>query len=295
MLAALNGHAQIVSYLLSHRGGINVDAVTPNGFTALILAAEKGHAKTVLALLSRDDVDWQIAQDQLSHPALQNLNKEVSVLLAVTLPEGELRNSIITSFNQRNPENAIQQENNDILGAGPKAYKNLKDLESWYKKYLTDSGAPENEVEILANQKFFKLLNDQDYRQEALARNDLVKDLLSKSTSLAIGSKMIAKEIKIGDQLDDSRRLNPEQLVREALNDVSRLEPEDLYKLTTEIIYNSKAAKSSIAELQALSLVAVLKNFEIYRTTPARTIMHRDSTASIAAPIGTTQRNERDF
>ncbi len=240
MLAAQNGHTETVSALLS-RDGIDVNAVASNGVTALMLAAYNGHAETVSALLSRDGVDWQIVQDQLRHPG--NLNTEVSTLLAVIVPEGELRNSIITSFNQRNPENAIQQENNDILGAGIKAYKTLKDLKSWHKRYLTDPdsdlGHSENEAEILANQRFFDLLNHQDARQETLKRNGIVKDLVDKESLFS--------------PLEGSAESK-----KEFLKAASKLGPEDLYRLKSEILDNSKVLNEGNPTLEALSLVAEL-------------------------------------
>ena len=255
-LAAYNGHTEIVSALLSC-DGINVNAArTSDGFTALMIAAQRGHTETVLALLSRDGADWQIVQDQLNHPALRDLDLEVSVLLAVALPEGELRNSIITSFNQRNPNNQINQENNDILGAGIEDYKNLKDLKSWHIRYLTDSGCPKNEVRNLANRRFFDLLNHQDARQEALARNDLVADLVSKSTSLAFDFVGLT-----GNQ--------------EHLEVVSRISPEDFYKLTTKIIDGGNDG-SGIPRLEALSLVAALRKDRKDQTSasPAPTMYH---------------------
>jgi hypothetical protein len=227
-------------------------------------------------------------QNQLSHPALQNLNKEVSFLLAVILPDEEPRNSIITSFNQRNsngnsiiarlcqrnPDNSIQQENNDILGAGLEAYKNLKDLKSWHVRYLTDSGVDKDEVEILANQRFFDLLNHQGRRKEALTRNDLVTDLVSKSKSSAVDFVGLT-----GNQRH--------------LEIVSKLSPEDLYKLTTKIIDKSKGKNGRIPTLQASSLVAVLRNFEIDQTpTSPGTTIHRNSKVSIATPIMIPRKGE---
>ena len=246
ILAAQNGHTEIVSALLS-RDGINVNAAASDGATALILAAQNGHTEIVSALLSRDGVDWQIVQDQLSHPELQELNEEVSLLLAVIipdkkLPDKELRNSIIKSFNRRH-DNKINQENNDILGAGPKAYKTLKDLKSWHKRYLTDPdlglGLSENKAEISANKRFFYLLNHQGARQEALARNDLITALVSESASLAINSGVFGDE--------------------DALGRVRELTPEDFYTLTTKIIDSSGKDESVIPKLQALSLVAALQ------------------------------------
>ena len=278
--AAGNGHAEIVSALLSC-DGINVNAANSdglyNGFTALMIAAQRGHTETVLALLSRNGLDWQIVQDQLSHPALRNLDGEVSILLAVALPEGELRNSIITSFNQRNPNNQINQENNDILGAGIEDYKNLKDLKSWHVRYLTDLGVPQNEVEISANRRFFDLLNHQDARQEVLARNSLVTNLVSKSESLAADFERIATNF-------------PEIEDQQALDDVKGLSPEDLYKLTTKIIDKSKAENDGVPTLRASSLVVLLRNFEIPATT-----MHRDSSTTIAEPIATSRKNGGHF
>ena len=247
IFAAEKGRTEIVSALLS-RDGIDVNAVTPasRGSTALILAAIDGHAETVLALLSRDGVDWQIVQDQLRHPALRNLNEEVSLLLAVIipdkkLPDKELRNSIIKSFNRRH-DNKINQENNDILGAGPKAYKTLKDLKSWHKRYLTDPdlglGLSENKAEISANKRFFYLLNHQGARQEALARNDLITALVSESASLAINSGVFGDE--------------------DALGRVRELNPEDFYTLTKKIIDSGKD-ESGIPKLKDSLVVAALR------------------------------------
>ena len=260
MIAAGNGHTEIVAQLLNKGADVNAES---DGYTALMLAAKRGHTETVLALLPRNDADWQIVQDQLRHPALRNLNKEVSVVLAITLPEGELRNLIITSFNQRNPNNQINQENNNILGAGIEAYKTLKDLKSWHVRYLADSGCPENEVRNLADQRFFDLLNHQDARQGALARNDLVMDLVSKSGSLAIDSVF-------GDE--------------EALVPVRGLNPEDFYKLTTKIIDKSRD-EHGIPRLEALSLVAALRKDRKDQTSasPAPTMYH-GSVAPIVNP-----------
>jgi hypothetical protein len=231
-----------------------------------MIAAKYGPAETVLALLSRDGIDWQIVQNQLNHPELQNLNKKVSILLAVILPEGEPRNSIITSFNQRNPNDEIQQEN----WAGPEMYKTLKDLKSWHVRYLTDSGVPQNEVEISANQRFFDLLNHQDRRQETLARNDLVTDLVSKSESLAADFVRIAKGIGIEDQ--------------ESLDALRKLSPEDFYKLTTKIIDESRDEHGA-PRLEALSLVAALrKNRKDQTSASPAPIIYHGSIAPIVTP-----------
>ncbi len=119
----------------------------------------------------------------------------------------------------------------------------------------------------MANQRFFDLLNHQDRRQEALARNSLVTDLVSKSASLAADFERITKGIKIEDQ--------------EALDAVKRVNPEDFYKLTAKIIDKSKAEKGGIPTLQASSLVAVLRSFEI----PSATI-HHESTESVTRQNG---------
>ena len=204
--------------------------------------------------------------------ALPNLNKEVSFLLAVIIHDEELRNSIITKFNQENTDNPINQENNDILGVGPEAYKTLKDLESWHKRYLTDPdsglGHSENEAEISANKRFFYLLNHQEARQEAFARNDLIAYLVSKSVPLAAD---FVKGAKVKDQKD--------------LDALKGLNPEDLYKLTTKIIDKSKAENDGIPTLQASSLVAMLRNFEIDQASASpATTMHRGSVEPIVTP-----------
>ena len=258
--------------------GANANAAESNGFTALMLAAQKGHTETVLALLSRDGVDWQIVQGQLNHPTLRNLNKEVSFLLAVILPEAELRNSIITSFNQRNPDNAIRQENNDILGAGLEAYKNLKDLKSSHVRYLTDPdsglGLSKDKVEISADQRFFYLLNHQDARQEALARNDLVTTLVSESASLAINSGF-------GDE--------------DALGPVRGLNPEDFHKLITKIIDSGKD-ESGIPKLKDSLVVAALRKDRTDQASASpSTAVHLGSALSIAEPIATSRKNGGHF
>ena len=81
------------------------------------------------------------------------------------------------------------------------------------------------------------MLNHQDARQEALARNDLITALVSESASLAINSGL-------GDQ--------------EALGPARGLTPEDFYTLTTKIIDSGKD-ESVITKLQALDLVVELR------------------------------------
>ena len=56
ILAAENGHKEIVSALLSH-GGIDVNAATSKGSTALMSAAYNGHTGIVSALLSCEGID----------------------------------------------------------------------------------------------------------------------------------------------------------------------------------------------------------------------------------------------
>ena len=125
-----------------------------------------------------------------------------------------LRNSIITDFNERNPQDQIQHQDNYIFGAGFKAYKaynKLKDFKSWYAEYLTDSGVEKNEAKNLANQKLFYLvaknlanqklfdlvaknlanqklfdLKKPKSLQEELERDELITDLASKSDSLSV-------------------------------------------------------------------------------------------------------------
>ena len=254
MLAAGNGHTEIVSTLLS-QGGIDVDAKTSDGSTALTIAARGGQAEAVSALLSRNDVDWKKVRDQLSHPTLLSDN-EALFLLAATIPNEELRNSIIESFNEKNPDNKINQEGNDILGAGPEMYKKIKDLKSWHKRYLTStlSSLDENAAESLANLIFFDLFNNHEKRQEALARDNLVTDLVSK---LGLSDTDFAEFTKSQEYLDA----------------VSRLKPEDLHKLTTEIIDNSKAANGGEPTPQVLGLVAELRKGQI--NTPASSIETR--------------------
>jgi ankyrin repeat protein len=233
MIAARNGHTESVSALLNFKE-INVNAETNSGFTALMIAANNGHSESVLAILSRNGVDWQIAHDQLSRLP-QKPNKEVSALLAVAIP----RNLIFRNLNQENPNNTIQQQDDDILGAGLEAYNNLNDLRSWHVRYLTDLGVAENEAKNLANQRFFDLLFNQENRQEVLARNNLVTELVAKSASLKIHFARNAEVTETEDQA--------------TLDAVKRLNPEDFYKLTTKIIDNSKAENDGIAKLQDLS------------------------------------------
>jgi len=275
MFAAGYGHIETVDELLNQ--GADVNAKTSDGYTALMRAAKNGHTEIVLDLLSRDNLDWEIALDQFGLLlALPNSNKEVSFLLAVIIHDEELRNSIIRKFNQENTDNPINQENNDILGAGIKAYENLKDLKSWHVRYLTDSGFAEDEVEISANQRFFYLLNHQDARKEALARNDIVEDLVSSGSESLFGNLEGSKEGK-----------------EEFLEAASKLGPEDLHRLKSEIIdSSSKALNDGNPTLEALSLVAALsKNSEIPATT-----MHRDSAAAtIAKPIVTPPRQNDGF
>ena len=237
-------------------------------------------------------------QDQLRHPELRNLNTEVSLLLAITLPEGELRNSIIESFNQRNPNSPINQENNDILGAGPGMYKTLKDLKSLYKRYLIDPidpdsglglseheagsiklsagsksfglGLSEHEAENLANQRFFDLLNHQDMRKEALARNDLITALVGESAFLAINSGL-------GDE--------------EALDPVRGLTTEDFYTLTTKIIDSGKDERG-IPKLKNSLLVATLREDRKNQASASpATAVNLSSALSIAEPIVTSRQN----
>ena len=255
MFAAGNGHTEIVSTLLS-QGGIDVDAKTSDGSTALTIAARSGQAEAVSALLSRNDVDWKKVRDQLSHPALLSDN-EALFLLAATIPNQELRNSIIASFNEKNPYNKIKQEDNDILGAGPEMYNKIKDLKSCYKRYLTftSTSLDENEAENLANLRFLHLFNDRiNIRQEALARDNLVTDLVSK---LGLSDTNFAEFTKSQGYLDA----------------LSRLKPEDLHKLTTEIIDNSKAANGGEPTPKVLGLVAELRKGQI--NTPASSIETR--------------------
>ncbi len=266
MFAAGNGHTEIVSTLLS-QGGIDVDAKTSDGSTALTIAARSGQAEAVSALLSRNDVDWKKVRDQLSHPALLSDN-EALLLLAATIPNEESRNSIIASFNEKNSDKKINQEDNDILGAGPEMYKKIKDLKSWHKRYLTStlSSLDENAAESLANLIFFDLFNNHEKRQEALARDNLVTGLVSK---LGLSDTDFAEFTKSQGYLDA----------------VSRLKPEDLHKLTTEIIDNSKAANGGEPTPQVLGLVAELRKGQI--NTPSSSIETR--TTKPGEPIKTTK------
>ena len=267
--------------------------------------------------------------ESIESSVTSKLKKEVSFLLAVIipdkeLPDKELRNSIIESFNQRNPNSPINQENNDILGAGPGMYKTLKDLKSWYKRYLTDSDVPQNEVEILANQRFFDLLNHKGAREEALARNSLVTELVGKSASLAADFvrkgraqdflKMIPKIIEgqekaLVDAKGNQEALNaltilgPEDLKKNAekgiipedpgaLEALKGLSPEDFYKLTTKIIDKSKAENDGVPKLQALSLVVALRKDRTDQASASPSpIMTRGSTVSIAEPILAPRKN----
>jgi hypothetical protein len=200
----------------------------------------------------------------LSDPALRSDN-EALLLLAATIPNEKLRNSIIASFNEKNPDNKINQEGNDILGAGPEMYKKIKDLKSCYKRYLTStfSSLDENAAESLANLRFFDLFNNhQNKRQEALARDSLVTGLVSK---LGLSDINFAEFTKSQEYLDA----------------VSKLKPEDLYKLTTEIIDKSKAANGGEATSRILDLAAELQEGE--RETPAPSIATKS--AESAKPI----------
>jgi len=264
--AAENGQTEIVSILLAH-DGIDVNAATILGDTALTFAAENGHAETVLALLSRRGVNWQMVQNQLSNPLLpilQNLNEEVSVLLAVVLPSAEPRDTIITRFNQGNPNNAIQQQGNDIIGAGLQAYNDLIDLRSWHVRYLTDSGVSEDEAKNSANQRFRDLLNNKEKRREALARKNLVTELVTNLESLALDFEREARGFEPADQT--------------ALDALRSLNPEDLYKLKTKIIDNSKEVegekvKDKKAEAQGIPTLKVLSfAASLPSTSPATAI-----------------------
>ena len=136
-------------------------------------------------------------------------------------------------------------------------------------------------MEILADQRFFDLLNHQDARQEALARNSLVTNLVNKSASLAADFVRIATNF-------------PEIEDQEAFDALRGLSPEDLYKLTTKIIDKSKAENDGIPTLQASSLVAMLRNFEIDQASASpATTMHRGSTVSIVEPIAAPQKGGR--
>jgi ankyrin repeat protein len=106
MLAVQNGHTDIVSALLER--GADVNAVRRDGTTALMFAALKGHAEIVSTLLARSDINLKTLDDQLNYLSLQNLNKEVSELLAGALTDGEKRNLFIERFNERNPNDRIQ-------------------------------------------------------------------------------------------------------------------------------------------------------------------------------------------
>jgi ankyrin repeat protein len=248
MIAAKYGDAKSVSALLSHPN-IDVNAALDGGSTALIIAAQKGYAEIVSALLSRKDVDWGKVGDQLSHPALRSDN-EALLLLAATIPNEKLRNSIIASFNEKNPDDKINQEGNDILGAGPEMYKKIKDLKSCYKRYLTStfSSLDENAAESLANLRFFDLFNNhQNKRQEALARDSLVTGLVSKLGSLDIASGLVDEEALVS-----SRELNQE----------------DLYKLTSKIIdsedvmYKRNRAQTEAFEDNLQDLQSKIQGFQ---------------------------------
>jgi len=97
------------------------------------------------------------------------------------------------------------------------------------------------------------LLNHQDARQEALARNSFVTDLASKSASLAADIERIARNFT-------------ETKDHTVLDDVIELSPEDLYKLTKKIIDNNRD-EHGVAKLQSSSLAALLRNSKIPATT----------------------------
>jgi len=262
MIAARKGHKESVSALLNFKE-INVDAETNSGFTALMIAADNGHAESVLAILSRNGVDWEIVHDQLSRLP-QKPNKEVSALLAVAIP----RNLIFRNLNQENPNNTIEQEDDDILGAGLEAYIRLNNLRYWHIRYLTDLGFAEDEAKNLGNERFFDLLFNRQNRQEALARDNIVTELVAKSASLKIH---FARNVEVTETEDQA-----------TLDAVRRLNQEDFYKLTTKIIDNSKAENGGIAKLQDLSFVA-----ELRRISPPTKI------SSATAQLASSKQNGR--
>ena len=136
MLASEEGHTEIVEALLDNRA--NVNAVDKYGKSALMLAYEKSNRNVFSTLLSlyNPDANRQGGNNQNDRPELKNLPKEVAFLLAVVTSDENLRNSIITEFNRNNHLDAIQQQNNDILGAGIDAYDKLKKLQHNYYRTL---------------------------------------------------------------------------------------------------------------------------------------------------------------
>jgi serine/threonine-protein phosphatase 6 regulatory ankyrin repeat subunit B len=150
MLAAVNGHTEIVSALLS-KDGIDVDAKTDEktfgGSTALTIAARSGQAEAVSILLSRKDVDWKKVENQLSDPALRSDN-EALLLLAATIHNEKLRNSIIASFNEKNPDNKIKQIDNSKAAKGGISTPRVSDLAAELQKGQIKSPASSIETRI---------------------------------------------------------------------------------------------------------------------------------------------------
>ena len=74
MLAALNGHTDIVNALAGTHGA-NVDAVNRDGRTALMLAASEGHTATVNALAGTHGANVD-AVDEYGRTALMSCRQQ---------------------------------------------------------------------------------------------------------------------------------------------------------------------------------------------------------------------------
>lgn len=109
MIAANNNHAEITTTLINR--GADVNATGHNGLNALIIAANSDNTEVINAIITNTSLlqrnngtDWQyMVFGNLGNPAIQNhLTQETVTLLEGRLPAGNLLNSIIQNFNQRN-------------------------------------------------------------------------------------------------------------------------------------------------------------------------------------------------
>ena len=255
--AAENGQTPSVLTLLN-RDQTNVNEVNEDGDTALSIAANRWRTETVNAIITHtalaqrnNGADWQVmVETQLNNVEVQNqINQEAVILLAVVLPEGELRDSILTNFNSRNPQKIIKPQDNNMMGAGLEAYNQIRELRSWQVRYLSETGLEESAVSNLADQEFFHLINDQQARQKALARDAKINDFSAEYNPLTLNLLSSASGIT-----------HPE--IEDTLETIADFSSQDLYKLKSKIIENSKEANEGLPSLKALSLVTLLQKLE---------------------------------